>query len=557
MSELLSHTIALLGQTDAAPGAGGLLSLTKWIVLVLGLIPWLAICQWVDKDTWRLHLKRHMWNGVHVAAGAIGLLLWLVIPYFILGLLVYAILVAGTVLTYIFLRNQVVKPASRVLTGEHLANVWGRWFGGLKPRQREEVPDVQLLTPDHQPVPAVDPDGPLGEGFQSGQIILDDALNRRAEWIALVPAGQTVKLQYTIDGVVTDEQKMDRRSADALITYLKQSAGMDVNDRRRPQEGKLLVIEPGLEREIIVRTSGSRAGESCTIEVEKVGQPLTPETMGLSERQQQVLGDFRIDEGGVLILGAADGSGATTTFYELLRAHDAFMNNIQTLEQSIDGDLENITQHEYKAEQAESSFARSLQSIIRRGPDVVGVSLCKDKETAQLIAQTATEHAKFYVQMSGKDTFTLLARWAALVGDLKLAMGPLRLVFAQTLIRKLCTECREAYRPPADLLRKINLPADRIERLYRPPTQRPVDKDGIEIVCPTCQNTGYHGRTGVFEMLVVDDELRRMVVNNASAAEMKQYCRSQKMFYLQEEALRKVISGETSINEVLRVFRDK
>jgi type II secretory ATPase GspE/PulE/Tfp pilus assembly ATPase PilB-like protein len=158
--------------------------------------------------------------------------------------------------------------------------------------------------------------------------------------------------------------------------------------------------------------------------------------------------------------------------------------------------------------------------------------------------------------MAGKDTFTLLARWAALVGDLPLAVAPLRVVFAQTLIRKLCPDCREGYRPDPEMLRKINLPADRIDKLYRPPTQPLVDEHGKEFTCPTCQGTGYLGRTAVFEVLAVDDELRRLVINNASAAEIKQHCRARKMLYLQEEALRKVIGGETSINEVLRVFRE-
>ena len=241
---------------------------------------------------------------------------------------------------------------------------------------------------------------------------------------------------------------------------------------------------------------------------------------------------------------------------DLLRAHDVFMSNVQTLEEHPEADLENITQHRHQAESADGpSFARQLQSILRRQPDIVGVSQCKDKETAQLIASSAGR-TKFYVEMSGHDTFTVLARWAALVGDLKLAITPLHLVFAQALLRKLCPCCRQAYRPDPEPLRKFNLPADRIEKLFRPPVNIPTDKQGNRLLCPLCQGTGYLGRTGVFEVLVVDDELRKLVARNASANEIRKYCRTQKMLYLQEEALRKVIAGETSLNEVVRVFKE-
>ncbi|MCG3179742.1 MAG: hypothetical protein BIFFINMI_02085 [Phycisphaerae bacterium] len=551
---------AVLAAAGDLPAQGGYFSLFKWIVMALMVIAWLAICQWVDKDCMRLHLRRFTWNGVIVGSGALGVLLWLVIPWFFIGLLAFAITAFGAGYTYVYLRNPLVSPNSRVLTGEHMARLFSR-----RSREPESVPEsIHLLRPgagtrgSDLEIPPLASEDPLYEGYVTGQEVLLTAIERRAERLTLLPAGQAIALQYTTDGVTSEPQQLERRVGELVIAYVKQSAGLDVADRRRPQEGMLKVQEPSRRLTITVKTSGSRAGESLVVLIENLAERLTLETLGMTERQQEALKEFRRSEGGVLITGAAAAAGSTTSFYHMLRAHDAFMTNIQTLEQQPEADLENITQHHYEANDSDESvsFARAMQSIVRRGPDVVGVSLCKDKETAQLIAQSALEHTKYYVQMAGKDTFTLLARWAALVGDLKLAMAPLRLIFAQTLVRKICPECREAYRPDPELLRKLNLPADRIERLYRPPSKPLVDEKGNPVVCPKCQGTGYCGRTGIYETLVIDDELRRLVVSNAPASEIKQYCRSQKMLYLQEEALRKVMAGETSINEVLRVFRE-
>ena len=121
------------------------------------------------------------------------------------------------------------------------------------------------------------------------------------------------------------------------------------------------------------------------------------------------------------------------------------------------------------------------------------------------------------------------------------------------LLRKLCTNCREAYRPDPQLLAKANLPADRIDKFHRPPTQPLTDEKGNPIVCPACQGMGYYGRTAVFELLEVTEELQELVTANASASQIKAACRKRNMLYLQEQGLRKVIAGVTSIREVIRV----
>ena len=240
----------------------------------------------------------------------------------------------------------------------------------------------------------------------------------------------------------------------------------------------------------------------------------------------------------------------------VVRGHDAYLNNIHTLERRTLTELDNVTQKVYEGQNNDVNFARMLQSVLRREPDIVLVGECEDRETAQIASRAAAEDRKIYMGMHAKDGFEALSRYLGYLDDNPLASHALLGVVNQRLIRLLCTECREAFRPDPGTLKKLNLPADKIDKFYRPPTEPAVDKKGKPIVCTKCQGTGYAGRTGVFEVLVVDDAVRSLIAEGAQVNRIKAQCRKNKMYYLQEEGLLKVIDGTTSMNEVLRCLQD-
>ena len=182
--------------------------------------------------------------------------------------------------------------------------------------------------------------------------------------------------------------------------------------------------------------------------------------------------------------------------------------------------------------------------------------VCEDAETAQIATRAASEHRKIYLGMRANDCFDALTQVVKMVNDNALLAKALVGVMNQRLIRKLCDQCREAYRPEAATLKKLNLPADKIERFYRPPAEPKVDKRGKEIICQKCHGTGYVGRTGLFELMTIDDTIRQMIAEGAPPSRIKAQCRKNKMYYLQEEALLKVIDGTTSMQEVLRCLRN-
>ncbi|MCD4700181.1 MAG: type II/IV secretion system protein, partial [Phycisphaerae bacterium] len=202
----------------------------------------------------------------------------------------------------------------------------------------------------------------------------------------------------------------------------------------------------------------------------------------------------------------------------------------------------------------QTELAGKLASLLRRDPDVLMIEACGTAQAADLICEASAEKSILLGSVSSS-TLATLAKWVKVTGNAAKAMKPLKAITCQTLLRKLCPNCREAYTPQRDMLAKLNLPAEKIDTFYRPPTIPVTDEKGNPIICHTCRGTGYYGRTGVFELLEITDEICELVTQNAPLASIKAACRKNKMLYLQEKALRQVISGVTSIEEVIRVSK--
>jgi type II secretory ATPase GspE/PulE/Tfp pilus assembly ATPase PilB-like protein len=187
------------------------------------------------------------------------------------------------------------------------------------------------------------------------------------------------------------------------------------------------------------------------------------------------------------------------------------------------------------------------------GPNIVGVADCNDPETAQICAVAARDGKIVYVTIEAENAIKALGKWLKLVGNRSAAVDKLLGISNQRLLRRLCDECKEAYEPNKELLRKFNLPAEKAKVLYRA-GHVIYDKHGKPRPCETCQETGYMGRMGVFEMIMLSEELKKAIKESKSLADINARFRSVKMLYLQEQALRKIIEGQTSVNEMVRVL---
>lgn len=561
---LLAPRSACAGLLGAVPSPGGYVSPWRLILVLLCVLPWLAFSQWVDKDTQLIRrMHRELWNGVIVGAGIVGLALWLLLPWntaglFAAGFGLWFVVVAGACSIYVVLRNGVVDPGARVFTPRHIK----AWIGGARSKREDHglaIERVRLSDSKNAKVP-VPSDPNQIEAYEMAQSLLFDSLWRRATEVDLYLSSAAVKLQYKVDGVLTPRNDLltPEQAANAM-TFIKGIAGLDIQERRKPQDGKIRGAISGTDvpmTDVEVSTSGTTQQERLSMRIVGEQNRLRLGDLGLSAKQTEILEDVVHKGGGLVIASGPRASGVTTTLYAMLRNHDAFMQNLLTLEHQPLMDLENITQHVFDAGKHEASFSRQFQSVLRREPDVVMLSDCPDRETAHLAAKAASEGKKVYMGIQAKDSFDALKRIVSLVGDTDLVAGTLLTITNQRLVRKLCIACRQAYKPDAALLKKANLPTDKIEHFYRPPPEGLLDAKGNPVTCTNCQGSGYFGRSGVFELLVLDDAMREMIRSGQPVNAIRTQARKGGMYYLQETGLQKVQEGLTSMNEVLRVLRD-
>jgi type II secretory ATPase GspE/PulE/Tfp pilus assembly ATPase PilB-like protein len=528
------------------PPVGGYISLPKVIVMLVLIVPWLAASPWVHKDSRKVRAPQSVWSMALLADGVAGVVIWLLAPYFVLGLLFYLVLVGGTLGAYVVYRNGRVEQEEKVLTTEHLRRV----FSWKKRKPFEVVMRVKLYGSDEKvalpPDPIAEPE--RARDYMSVQNLLHDILWYRASEAELTPAGPQARIRFIVDGVVEDRPPIPLSEGDAIIQYLKPISGMNDQERRRPQKGTISVdlADKPIDMELV--TAGTTGGQRMQFRILQEFVQTHLDGLGL---RQRVLGRVRelIKQPGLVLVAAKPGNGLTSTLYSLLREQDAYTKQIVSLESSARLELENIHQVVYGDG---SRLAADLVAATKRDPDVLMVDQCPDSQTAELIRGLAVDKPVL-LGVQAPDAFNALARWVKVCGDPAAAIAGLRAILAQVLIRKLCPTCRESYSPDPKMLAKANISPQRVDKFYQPPSEPKTDGQGNILACPTCHGSGYMGRTGVFELLEINDEVRQLVGGGGTLSQVRSACRKNKMLYLQEEALEKVIATLTSIKEVMRV----
>jgi len=548
------------------PEPGGYTSWVRIVVVLIAMVPWLLFCQWVDKDAaYVRRVNRPMWNGIVLGGGVVGLILWLFMPWetpglFAAGFGLWFVITASACTIYAVVRNGVVDPSARVFTPRHL-KAWMRSMGRKQEEITAAVERVRLSGAEGKVNAPTDP--AQVEPYEAAQTLLYDALWRRATEVELLVSANAVRLAYRIDGAVMPRHDLlSREDAERALGFIKKVAGLDVNEHRKPQTGEIVAAIEISDRgstDVEVKASGTTQHERLSLRIVGEETRLRISDLGMNprvlERAEALVNG---PPGGLFLISGPRASGVTTTLYALLRMHDAFMTNLLTLEREPLRDLENITQHIYDPTKHDGSYSRQLQTVLRREPDVVMVSDCLDRETAHLAVKAAAENKRIYMGMLARDSFDAMKKLISLAGDTDTVADVLRCAISQRLVRKLCVACRLAYKPDIALLRKANLPVDKIEHFYRPPkAEEMVDEKGNPRVCPNCQNSGYYGRTGLFEILDVDGVIRELIANGQPLTAIRAQARKNGMLYLQEVGLQKVMEGVTGMNEMLRVLRDE
>ena len=528
---------------------GGYISIIKFIIFAGLFLLWLLLVSWVYRDALAIETQEELWTGIVFGTGAAATIIWLVIPLFIVGALFYLISVGTVSIIYVAHRNARVMDYDRILTAEHIKGLFVS-----EEKRLAALKAFLFITANNNEVPVPEAKTPDFFGYKTAYEIFTDATWRRASDIVFSPTQQEYKVAYYIDGAVVKQPSIAGDQMEYFIRFIKHLADLDAGERRKPQKGKFKIQQGEENSEWEVVTAGSTAGEQIRLKQIMQQQITILTNIGLAPNQLEEMNKIREVKEGLFIISGPEKSGVTTTFYTLLRNHDAFTNSINTFERQLSAELPNITQNVFAlSDTGTTTYDKKLQAMVRMGPDIVGVAGCQDTKSAQVACKAAKDAKIVYLTLKADSVIKTLGKWMELVGDKDLATIPLLGISNQRLLRKLCEECKQAYGPNRELLRKFSIPAKKAKVFYRAGKVQ-YDKRGRPVICENCQGTGFVGRTGVFEIITIDDRLREAIKQAESLSEIGSLFRGAKMLYLQEQALRKVITGTTSINEMVRVL---
>jgi type II secretory ATPase GspE/PulE/Tfp pilus assembly ATPase PilB-like protein len=551
---------------DFPRGPGFYFSLLKIFALLIIFLLWVRTSWWVNDDSHQLELSPQIWNLVMFGTGLAGFLIVWFVPEFWVSYLILVPLYVAPSWAYANLRNQKVPYAKKVLTGRHLKLMLKKYLKLNLTIEEEEAedtgPPVKFIgkslneaTEDPTRVARAR----SSKGYKAALQMVYEAAEQRATDIHLEPERNQTAVRFRVDGILQKSDPFSRAMGDAVINIFKVLSDVDIVEKRKPQDGSFSARVEGRVVDFRVATAGSVAGEKMTMRMFDRGQQILDlGRVGMRDTLLAQMQSLITQPHGMIIVCGPTGSGKSTTLYSCLNQIDRFQKNVMSIENPVECNVHNVTQIEVNLK-AGKTFASELRSMLRQDPDVIMIGEIRDAETAEIACQAAQTGHLVFSTIHANDTVTALVRLLDLGVQPATLASAVSAVLGQRLVRLLCPECRVRYKPNPDMLQKANLPADKIKHFYRPPDpdeRIPADSpDGEPVICENCGGSGYKGRAGIFELLVINDRIRELIRHNPNVNALRQEAVKSGMKYLQEDGLRQVIQGKTSIQELLRVCK--
>jgi len=549
-------TDPILPATVILADAPILMSILKPLLVVATFVAYMRFVAKFEADARMFTLPILGWNFGYIGAGLVALTLVLAIPYFFVGWVLALMVLVGTMFGYWKYRDARVPEARRfTLGGEKFAKA----VAARKQAAADRAATAQFTRADgsKEAVPQKEDQAALAIYVAVEQTLLGP-MAVRASRVDLASSQGGVANSMLVDGVRTKGEPMAPDLGNAAIDMIKRLAGLDVNDRRRRQTGAFTISsEQGTSR-VTVTSIGSSSGQSVRLDLdraERLGKVI--DSIGLAPSQLQALRTLE-DPGkrvGVVVVSAPPGQGLTTLGFSLIARHDAYTSNIKTLERELVYRVEGVEHKAFAPEPGVEDYASALTKIIRRDPDVVLAADITEPGAAKAATLMGLERPLVYVLVPADSMAGAVATWMQAVNDPKAATKGLSAVVHQRLIRQLCPNCKSPFTPTPEQAKKLGIPSGKQVELFRPSGKIQV-KNRIED-CPVCQGSAYFGQIGIFEVLILDNEARRMLAENDFRSAYARAVRDTKMIQLQEAALLKVREGVTSLEEVQRVFAPK
>ena len=319
-------------------------------------------------------------------------------------------------------------------------------------------------------------------------------------------------------------------------------AGLDIAERRLPQDGRIALVMSGNPVDLRVSILPTMFGESVVLRVlDRTQVNLQMDMLGLQENDLHVVDQLIHKPNGIVVVTGPTGSGKTTTLYSALKELNDTETKIITTENPVEYDIDGLVQVQIRPDIG-LTFAKCLRSILRQDPDIVMVGEIRDLETAQIAIQASLTGHLVFTTLHTNDAPSTIARMLDLGLETFLITATLEGIVAQRLVRKICTKCKTAYEPTEEMLMELGL--------------RPEDVGDKKFYygkgCSNCNQTGYRGRTGLYEIMTFNDELRDLIMNHASTAVLREAARRTGMKTLRENGLKAIFDGVTTLDEVAR-----
>ena len=370
--------------------------------------------------------------------------------------------------------------------------------------------------------------------------ILFQAVKERASDIHLEPYERELEVRFRVDGILYPMLTPPKVIQEALVSRVKIMAGLNIAEKRLPQDGRIRVIVAGRDVDIRVSIVPTFFGERVVLRLlDKNKGLITLEDMGLSDGDAGAMRRLLARTSGIILATGPTGSGKSTTLYAALNHLNSPDKNIITIEDPVEYQLKGVGQIQVNPK-IDLTFAAGLRSVLRQDPDIVMVGEIRDAETAEIAMQASLTGHLVLSTLHTNDSATAVTRLVDMGIEPFMVASSLSAVLAQRLVRRLCPHCREEYTPEREYP-GIVLPP----KLYRSPG------------CDRCFNLGALGRTGLYELLLVDSELCSMIIRQAPAGAIKEYAVSRGMRTLRDDGLAKAAAGITTLEEVLRVTQEE
>lgn len=537
-----------------------LVSFWKPLILLATLCLWGWFISTVyDKHAARFFLPREHWNLFHLCMAFVALAVGLMMPvageisFWIAWPAMIAVLAVDLV-AYAVVANkdERVPEAFRIN-----ASIFGK-MGEKKEKKvvvDKKAAKVRLAIKgaDGKAVAAPTMETPEAQLREIAENVYIKAIDSRASQVDIAPSGQGQQYVATmlVDGVPVKGEAWDGPVAVRVMDFWKGAAKLDLADRRKKLADNI-TIEMGQAKKVVrVTSQGVQGGMRVTLLFDPENAVRrNAKDMGFLPEQMEELKKLTAETKGLVLLAAPPDGGRTTLFYGILSMHDAYTSTVQTVELEPQLTLEGAKHQAFDPTIEGADFATLVRSMLRRDPNVLGVSDIPDAATAKNVAMADYARSRVYVALRANSAMEALEGWIKAVGDADLATRNLEGVVAGRLLRKLCINCRVPYAASPDMLKKLGVAEGKSVQLFKKGGQVLI-KNKPE-VCPVCAGGGYVGQEGIFEVYTFGAEERELAVAN-NIPGVKAALKKRQLASVQQAAIRKAVDGTTSVEEVMRV----